>query len=91
MRWPHLTEAEDAERQRLALAGWHEALVVPGRCTCVREAGDDGPHGRCAVCKEEDELEEEAGLATIGELNSKRGDAHGNRGDRISAAIGAAE
>lgn len=26
MRWPHLTEAEEAERRQLALAGWHEAL-----------------------------------------------------------------
>lgn len=28
MRWPHLTEAEETERQQLALAGWHEAFTA---------------------------------------------------------------
>lgn len=95
LRYPHLTEAEHAERAALALAGWHEALVGPGdegadevRCWCQRQPGDDEAMQRCAVCLRED-AREALGMETVGTINSGEGDTHGLRRARVSAAIGA--
>lgn len=91
LRYPQLTEAEHAERAALALAGWHEALVGigdEGACSCQRQPGDDGPIERCAVCLGED-AREALGMETVGTVSSRKGDTHGLRRSRVSAAIGA--
>jgi len=69
MRWPHLTEAEEADRQQLALAGWHEALTVGlGACTCQRQPGESSDRTLCSTCADETAAEEAGGMITIADL-----------------------
>lgn len=83
LRWPHLTEAEEAERQQLAWAGWHEALT--GRCTCQRHPGEEDPREPCAECAAE-EAQESLGMTTIGAVMADGG-THDFRRDRLAAAL----
>lgn len=86
MRWPHLTEAEEAERQQLALAGWHEALTLGvGACTCQRQPGEEDPRVPCAECAAE-EAQESLGMTTIGAVLAGGG-THDFRRDRLAAAL----